>query len=237
MRGVFDDQGLEPARQSRDTELTLGSISLLAILCGLVLLCGLCFGLGYSVGHRSSGPAAVASAPPASDQEPLQASANIPKPSAVAQTPIPQPSESNTESKYTAPNESVATQAGGAAMAAPANVAAAQPEVHAALSAPGAVQNTVNGTAQAVRPAQLQPQVQVQPQGPQYMVQIAAVSHAEDAEVLTNALKKRSYPVVSKREPADNFIHVRIGPFATRQIADQWRMKLLNDGYNAQIQP
>jgi cell division septation protein DedD len=69
------------------------------------------------------------------------------------------------------------------------------------------------------------------------MVQIAAVSNVQDAEALVNALKKRNYPVISKREPADNFVHVRIGPFATRAIADQWRMKLLNDGYNAQLQP
>ena len=69
------------------------------------------------------------------------------------------------------------------------------------------------------------------------MVQIAAVSNPEDAEVLVEALRKRNYPVTVRREPGDNFIHVRIGPFATRAIADQWRMKLLNDGYNAVIQP
>jgi hypothetical protein len=32
-------------------------------------------------------------------------------------------------------------------------------------------------------------------------------------------------------------IHVRIGPFASRDEADKWRMKLLNDGYNAILQP
>ena len=56
MRGVFDDRQLEPAPARRDTELTLGSGTLLAIFFGLVLLCGLCFGLGYAVGHRGTQP-------------------------------------------------------------------------------------------------------------------------------------------------------------------------------------
>ena len=70
----------------------------------------------------------------------------------------------------------------------------------------------------------------------QLMVQIAAVSHQEDADVLTAALRKRGYAVVEKHEPADGLIHVRIGPFNDRAEADRWRQKLLNDGYNALIQ-
>ena len=69
------------------------------------------------------------------------------------------------------------------------------------------------------------------------MVQVAAVSNQQDADVLVNALRKRNYPVVARRDPADNYIHIRIGPFASHAIADQWRLKLLNDGYNAVVQP
>jgi cell division septation protein DedD len=69
------------------------------------------------------------------------------------------------------------------------------------------------------------------------MVQVAAVSHAEDADVLVNALRRRGYAVTAHREPADNLIHVRIGPFNNRNDANLWRQKLLNDGYNAILQP
>jgi cell division septation protein DedD len=69
------------------------------------------------------------------------------------------------------------------------------------------------------------------------VVQIAAVANSEDADVLVNALRKRGYAVTARRDPTDNLIHVRIGPFGTRNIADQWRQKLLNDGYNAIVQP
>ena len=69
------------------------------------------------------------------------------------------------------------------------------------------------------------------------MVQIAAVSEQEDADVLIGALRKRGYSVVAARDPQDGLIHVRIGPFKTRDEADTWREKLLNDGYTAIMQP
>jgi cell division septation protein DedD len=69
------------------------------------------------------------------------------------------------------------------------------------------------------------------------MVQIAAVSHQEDADVLADALRKRGYAVSARRDPGDTLIHVRIGPFSSRADADRWRLKLLNDGYNAMIMP
>ncbi len=69
------------------------------------------------------------------------------------------------------------------------------------------------------------------------MVQIAAVSQQEDADVLMSALRKRGYAVAGRREPLDGLIHVRIGPFKTRDEAETWRQKLLSDGYNAIVQP
>jgi cell division septation protein DedD len=70
----------------------------------------------------------------------------------------------------------------------------------------------------------------------QLMVQIAAVSHQEDADVLSTALRKRGYAVAEKRDPVDGLIHVRMGPFNSHDDANRWRQKLLDDGYNAMIQ-
>jgi cell division septation protein DedD len=69
------------------------------------------------------------------------------------------------------------------------------------------------------------------------MVQIAATSHAEEVNVLVSALRMHGYTVTARSDPADNLIHVRIGPFYSRDDADRWRVKLLADGYNAIIQP
>jgi DedD protein len=69
------------------------------------------------------------------------------------------------------------------------------------------------------------------------MVQVAAVKNAEDASVLMNALRRRGYPVSGQREAGDGLIHVRVGPFTSREEALRWRDKLLGDGYNAIVQP
>ena len=233
MRSVFDEH--EVQRPTKDTELTLGSVTLLAIFFGLVLLCCICFGMGYAVGHRNSGPTAITTPQPAPDQEPLQASGSIPKPSAIAQVPVaaPAPATDATPSdpSPTGPTPSAPAQSNAASTAVPSapgpvpRTASLPPIVHPALpvSAPEPAQHT--GTP-AVHPAM----------GQQFMVQIAAVSNAEDASVLMSALQKRNYPVSVRRDPADNLLHVHIGPFASRDIADQWRNKLLSDGYNAVVQ-
>ena len=230
MRGVFDEEEeQERPRHRRDTELTLGSGTLLAIFFGLVVLCGLCFGMGYGVGHRGSTPSAITAPQPAPDQEPLQASGSIPKPSAIAQTPVtPPPDQAAADQTAANPSAAPAQTATPETAAGAPSGPAAQPQVHPALAAGAAPQPSPTAAPQTVHPA-FAPQP--------LMVQIAAVSNPEDAEVLVEALRKRNYPVTVRREPGDNFIHVRIGPFATRAIADQWRMKLLNDGYNAVIQP
>lgn len=227
MRGVFDqEEQQERLRHGRDTELTLGSGLLLAMFVGLILLCGLCFGIGYAVGHGSSGSSAAAATPPAPDQEPLQASGNIPKPSAIAQTPVTPPDQPAADQPAANPANAPA-QSGTPEPGAPTNPEQ-QPQVHAALGAVAAQQTPAAAVPQGVHPA-----LASQP----LMVQIAAVSNPDDADVLVNALRKRNYPVTERRGPGDDYIHVRIGPFATRAIAEQWKTKLLNDGYNAVIQP
>ena len=203
MRGfLLGDFDHDPERERRDTELTLGSGTLLAIFFGLVLICGLCFGMGYAVGRHTAGPSSITPPRPAPEQEPLQASGVIPKPSAVAQTPLAPATPENPFMRSDA---------------APVSSSATPPDTHAGSPAPAQPPQT--------------PAVQ------SYMVQIAAVANPEDADVLMSALKKRDYPVTAHREPGDNFIHVRIGPFTSHAVADQWRTKLQNDGYNAVIQP
>ncbi len=71
---------------------------------------------------------------------------------------------------------------------------------------------------------------------PGYMVQIAAVSHFEDANVLVNALHNRGFAATAQHMP-DGLIHVRIGPFQTHGEANRMCMRLLGEGYNAMVQP
>lgn len=239
MRGVFDEEDLEPIKHRRDTELTLGSGTLLVIFFGLVLLCGLCFGLGYALGHRNTQNAATA-APGANAPQPLEG-ASVAKPSA-AQSPAAPAADIGTESAVDA-TQSGALPAGATPNGVPQAVPAGQyPGQSAAQTAgntglapvrpaiPGGNALTPAATQAngAVRPA-------LEPQG-SFMVQIAAVSNQEDADVLSNALRKRGYAVNEMRDPVDNLIHVRVGPFATAAEANNWKNRLLNDGYNAIVQ-
>jgi len=236
MRGYFDDEEEEPERPRRDTELTLGSGALLAMFFGLVLICGLCFGLGYAVGHHTSSPAASTPAQTAApDQEPLQGNSSIPKPSALAQAPVPPPSDATQAPATDAGANPATTQqspspGGQGGASAGAQPGAAQTQVRPAMPAAASTpQSAQSAAAPSVHPAL--------PATVSLMVQIAAVANSEDANVLVSALLKRGYAVTARREPADGLIHVRIGPFNSRDEANRMCMKLLNDGYNAMIQP
>lgn len=231
MRGVFEDEERAPLKPRRDTELTLSSGALLGLFFGLVLLCVLCVGLGYWVGRRGSAPAAALPVP----SQPIAANNSLAKPPATAQadqaqTPDAddsgQPPDGATPGANPAPvNPALSAQAPPAA--APAAAQTGQPAVHPALPSAAA----------PVQAAQAAPAPAGSPQAGSLMVQIAAVSQLEDAQVLIDALRKRGYAVTAHRDPADNLIHVRIGPFATLAEANSWRMKLLNDGYNAVVEP
>ncbi|MGA7156510.1 MAG: SPOR domain-containing protein [Acidobacteriaceae bacterium] len=64
-----------------------------------------------------------------------------------------------------------------------------------------------------------------------YMVQVAAVSHEEDAQLLVNALKAKGYPVSAHTEPSDKFFHIQVGPFTSMKDATAAKQRLVADGY------
>lgn len=66
-----------------------------------------------------------------------------------------------------------------------------------------------------------------------YLVQVAAVSKQEDAEILVSALRKKQYPVFIASVPGDPLFHVQVGPFNNQLDAETMRNRLAGDGYNA----
>ena len=220
MKGVFDDEEIEPAELRRDAELTLSTTMLIGLFVILLLICAGCFGLGYRLGRRGT-PEAPASLPVAANQQTdAQPGGARPKPSATSQA-----AATHTESVVAdvAPSaDSPQSPALAASVVAPAS----QPQVRPAL--------TSTSSKPPIQPSQ---KVEAALAPGRLMVQIAAVSHSEDAEVLVNALLKRGYAVSARRDAADGLIHVRVGPFNGRDEANRWRLKLLNDGYNAIVEP
>ena len=67
------------------------------------------------------------------------------------------------------------------------------------------------------------------------MVQVAAVSTQEVADIEVAALKRQGFDVVVRHEPQDKLLHVQIGPFADRKYAEAMRQRVLADGFNATV--
>jgi cell division septation protein DedD len=209
MRTLFDT---EEEIESKASEITLGTASLLGIFFGLVLVCGVFFGFGYSMG-RGTGWGAQAKALatlPANTPRETEETATAENP------PAPVPVE---------PQAAVPTPAPTVKEDAPQAEAPAKP-VRPVLSKPSPAQPA----AAYLPPADAPPSAAGQP-----MVQIAAVSRREDADVLVSALRQRGYGVVVRSEPQDKLLHVQVGPFADRVQATAIKQKLLSDGYNAII--
>jgi DedD protein len=233
MRQVFDERELEETELAHETDFTLGTVGLLIVGASILAVCGLCFGLGYAAGHRGSvSTTAAVTLPMTSPDAPLIATAGKQKPTA---SPLPVAATASADAPV---SDAGSANDPDADIVNPAGTAQAQ--TPPARPASG----SASGSQWTVKPALPQQPVAsglgVTPAvgaAAGIMVQIASVSHIEDAEVLVNALRRRGYTVTSHRDLADNLIHVQVGPFNNRNDANAMRMKLLNDGYNAIIEP
>ncbi len=220
-RGEFEE-----SEEQRATELTLGPAMLLAIGLGLILLCGIFFGLGYVAGHRSPAQAIVTSPQPTAGQ-PMTAQSGtlLSKPPAAGVIPAAPSQEAIAPSAEGTPGGNPLTSY------APLGSAAAPGEPQVRPAVPQQV-NEPEGSGAQQGNSQVRPAL---PQGPPLMVQVAAVSHPEDASVLMAALRRHGYAVTARREPSDGLIHVQIGPFSNRNEANAMSQRLLGDGYNANV--
>jgi pilus assembly protein CpaC len=67
------------------------------------------------------------------------------------------------------------------------------------------------------------------------IVEVMAVSHDSDADVMVAALKRHGYDVAINHDPHDSLIHLDMGPFPSKSAAEAMRQKLQRDGYNATL--
>lgn len=208
-----------------ESEITLNTGTLLGIFFGLVLVCGVFFGFGYSMGRR--GTANTSSTPEASPTASPQAETSTPQ---ANSTPKPSAMEAlQTEGQSADPTNPSAAQS------------MSQEDTENTTPKPAPAQ-TLAQPSSVVRPA-LKPAAfpvatpASTPSSGSFMVQIAAVSRQEDANTLANALQKHGYTVSVRNEPQDKLYHVQVGPFASRDAARAMRSRLLADGYNAILKP
>jgi DedD protein len=227
--------------EENDSEITLNATTLLGIFFGLVLICGVFFGFGYSVGRRGTETPAVntpAATTNISDEDPTPSAAHTPKPSAMETLQAAStPSDTSDANTVTEPvdadsNAQNAPPAHKAKQAVLSPVPASKPSPASTASAPppATVKQASLPVVSASNPTPVAGNGTI-------MVQIAAVSHQEDANALVSALRQHGYTVSVRNEPQDKLLHVQVGPFPTRDIAKATRAKLLADGYNAILKP
>ena len=232
MSHLLDDDDDDLHGRQNHRELTLSTGSVLGIFFGLVLLCALFFAFGYNMGHRSAPPVVAASdtsdtpsnsanfsafKPAAGSPAGHSPAANPPASAPVSKTEEPDDSDDSAPIVKTPPHVTATTTAAQPAAAAPKLVPASEP---APVSHP------------APPPPNASPLPAVAANGA-FVVQVAAVSHQEDAGLLVSALQRRGYTVAARNEPQDKLLHIQVGPFSNRKDADATRQRLLADGYNA----
>lgn len=198
------------ADQVRDTEITLSTGKLLGIFFALAIVCGVFFTMGYLLGKSTSAGGRteiVATVPSSSAGKPY---AGNKTPEAVTQT-CP-PGSPNCAPVSSSANNTPTTKAS-------EQPSTAQPPSGGKTSD----QTTAQSTSADVKSGAAS----------SFMVQVAAVSKQEDAEILVTALRKKQYPVFIANAAGDPLFHVQVGPFSDRKDAEAMRIRLSGDGYNA----
>jgi DedD protein len=200
-----------------DHELTLSTPTILGLFFALAMVCACFFGLGYAMGHKTATPAQVysaATAPANGAAKPAPGSAVATEASLAqdASAPVSDTTSANAQTA-TVPLASSAESIGTSVPAAtPAAPGATRPAPIAAAPAPQPASAVAAGT---------------------FVVQVAAVSSQDVANILLSTLEKKGYAVVVRHEPQDQLLHVQIGPFSDRKEADAMRQRVLGDGFNA----
>jgi DedD protein len=205
-----------------DREISLGATTILGIFFALALLCAVFFGFGYSQGRRSVPPAAT---PAESTMAPEN---NAAKPSSsIASQPA------SAEKQSAAPADTAVVPLNQPSNRPQDDQPASEP-ARAAFTDPRPVPAKPTASAAVKQPAPIPTPVATSSPGSS-VVQVAAMSHQEDADVVALDLKRRGYPVSVRRVPQDKLFHVQIGPYATKKDADAMRQHLQADGYNNAI--
>ena len=197
-----------------DSEITLGVGRLLMLFFGLVVLCGIFLGLGYTMGRNSM------------KIETSAAAEGMPAPTAVSGASKPLAGQNGDAKAVECPQGQNCGTAGATPNDLTFYKAVEQKDAVAQTPAPQSKATETQGQ-KAAQP----PEMKLAP-NTGFMVQVAAVSRHEDAEALTDALRKKQYPVVIINTPTDKLFHVQLGPFADVKDAEAMKGRLVNDGYN-----
>jgi cell division septation protein DedD len=221
-RGYPRDPDRSGSGRGADREISLGAPAILGIFFALALVCAGFFGFGYTMGRKSAQSAnadtAAANADTSSNGSAKPAAGSL---ASQPSEPAAQPATDSAAAPVVVQTE--------AASSAPSTQPV--PSKNAATAADGMIVGDKPPTANQQPATNNQPPA-IAPSGT-IMVQIAAVSSQDVADILLASLQKKGYSVSVRHEPQDKLLHVQIGPFATRKDAEAMQQRVLADGFNA----
>jgi DedD protein len=218
----YENDLYESAEQDR--EISLSATSILGIFFALALLCAVFFGFGYSMGRKSAQPVTGAA------EVTTRSENSNSKPAAGSPA---SPSISSTGRQAAGETQSASMPLDSSNAAGEDTPQASRPVKAAFTSSRSEVPAEV--TPKASKPLAIVPVAAALPSPGSSVVQVAAMSHQEDADVVAVDLKRRGYTVAIRHEPQDKLFHVQIGPFGNKKEADSMRQRLQTDGYNNAI--
>jgi len=213
------DSGRSDLGHSADREISLGAPAILGIFFALVLLCAGFFGFGYTMGRKSAQSATADTA--AANADTSSNGSSKPAAGSLASQPAAQPAADSSAAPVVVQPE----PASGASATQPT------PSKNAATAADGMIVGDQPPARNAQSASTNQPPA-ISPSGT-IMVQIAAVSSQDVADILLASLRKKGYSVSVRHEPQDKLLHIQIGPFANRKDAEAMQQRILADGFNA----
>jgi cell division septation protein DedD len=207
------DRRADPNRADR--EISIGTPTILGIFFALALVCAAFFGFGYTMGRKSAQSA--------------QATAAEPAPAPIGIFNSPKPSAGSSNQPYVPP--SLPTPDASASPADTATVPLNPPSTSTAKDPVAPSDRIIAG--EKLPPAAPSPATSSPQPAGSYVVQVAAVTSQDVADILLASLQKKGYTVAVRHEPQDKLLHVQIGPFTDKKEAQAMQARVLADGFNA----
>jgi cell division septation protein DedD len=187
---------------SQDTEITLGTGKMLALFFSLVALCGLFFGLGFSIGRGSVRPMMSADQAQASPGTTLRSTAmkSASQPPADSMTFYKAVEQKDANAQLAPTDASKEVPAKDTAKSAQSNLAPPDPMTATAAS--------------------------------YFVQVAAVTKQDDAQALVEALKKKQYAAFSSNTSSADKFFHVQVGPFGDLKDAEATKAKLISDGYN-----
>lgn len=218
------------SREEEEFELVLGNKQLLSLFFLVVVLFGVFFSFGYTVGYgrgedsrtRDVGSAEPVEEPAQAVQLPETLLESAPKPTEPAETPKAEPTSSASPKTSPPPAPTRTTPAKAVPKPSPVEKAAASPPPPPTRSTPA------QATAQ---PKSAPPPATG---SGDYQLQISAVRVRQDAEVFVQQLKAKGHPAILS-DRGDGWYRVMVGPFSSESDAKAYQPRLEKDGLESLV--